>query len=346
MQHTPEQINLLRLLLSKEEINVVLGFELLKQREDQSDFVRALGLMASVECYEYAHRQAKTWLSGLLKEAWEPIAQELAIVELIYNQREGMHLSMAQALAAYQPHAAIYEQYMSLNVDYLEWYFYVSQELEAQGYKEEERYFLEQLLEHHPTAFYHERYAYALPKTPDTLQKRLYHLEQADVLASDMDNSHAFTLAELHYFEAHEVQQAMHWVEEGLKRDPGHPVGLNLKAVILHDQGQTAAAEQVYQKALQEDYYDPDALNDYANFLLSRCGDAPRALQVIQRAIEEEPEDDFYRLTLIEVYWYGLGDKDRALTLIKQLEQDGYGADELVQYKVDIAVGNRELPEF
>jgi tetratricopeptide (TPR) repeat protein len=86
----------------------------------------------------------------------------------------------------------------------------------------------------------------------------------------------------------------------GLARYPGLADAHDLMARILGDQGDLAGAFDAWAEALRLDPMRLGALKGIA-FLYYRAGDAPAALEHLQRAIEIDPEDESIRQAMARV---------------------------------------------
>ena len=86
----------------------------------------------------------------------------------------------------------------------------------------------------------------------------------------------------------------------GLARYPGLAEAHDLMARILGDQGDLAGAFDAWAEALRLDPMRIGALKGIA-FLYYRAGDAPAALEHLQRAIEIDPEDESIRQAMARV---------------------------------------------
>src|SRR5690606_30216079 len=74
-------------------------------------------------------------------------------------------------------------------------------------------------------------------------------------------------------------------------------------AFIYNQQGKVAASDNAYERALEHDPYNPTLLNNFAYSLADRGKRLEKALGMVERALETEPENESYLDTRGWIYF-------------------------------------------
>jgi tetratricopeptide (TPR) repeat protein len=128
------------------------------------------------------------------------------------------------------------------------------------------------------------------------LENGVLHMVERSLASPDVTNGHAVDTktAEQWFIEGLElesadVRAARRAYEHAVKLDPRHLASWINWGRLLHEQGATAEADKVYQRALAECGPDP-LLMFNRGVLLEDLGNAGAALEAYQAAIEEDPD--------------------------------------------------------
>lgn len=115
---------------------------------------------------------------------------------------------------------------------------------------------------------------------------------------------------------------ALVYLNRALRIDPKNIQALGMMGLIYDGKGEYTKSDSIYSIAVNIDSSDIMILNNFAYSLAERGKDLDLALEMVQKAIDEEPDNSSYLDTIGWVY-YKLGDYPKAKEYIyKAIEQD------------------------
>lgn len=127
-----------------------------------------------------------------------------------------------------------------------------------------------------------------------------------EALAVEPGNRNILSYLVLILRDAKNFEEAEELMRLTIEEDPKNDRLLFNYAILLSDMGRDADSQRVIEEVLVLNPKHSDALNFLAYGLADRNQQLPRALELIQRALEERPDDGYYLDTLGWIY-YKLG---------------------------------------
>jgi tetratricopeptide (TPR) repeat protein len=103
--------------------------------------------------------------------------------------------------------------------------------------------------------------------------------------------------------DAKKFDEAEKLMRQSLAEDPQNDRLLFNYAILLHDMGKEAEADATMERVLELNEKNTDALNFLAYGLADSNTNLPRALELIQRALQVRPNDGYYLDTLGWIYY-------------------------------------------
>lgn len=146
------------------------------------------------------------------------------------------------------------------------------------------------------------------------------YLQKAVVLNPNDPNVlsvYAFTLNQLK-----REDEALSYINKALRFDPNNSQLLGMAGMIYDNKEMWVECDSSYERALRLDPESALLLNNYAYSLSERGIQLERALEMVQKSIEQDPENSSYLDTIGWVY-YKLGEYDKAASyILKAIEID------------------------
>ncbi|MEP7219520.1 MAG: tetratricopeptide repeat protein, partial [Bacteroidota bacterium] len=145
------------------------------------------------------------------------------------------------------------------------------------------------------------------------------------------------------YFTAGRYDSSEKYLRKSLAVDDDNSVAWSRLALIYKRQGKPGASDAAYEKALEFDPDDPSILNNYAYSLAERKLHLDKALEMIKRALDDEPENESYLDTIGWIY-FRLGDYQHALQYIRHSVEIGGAVAEVLEHLGDTesALGDKD----
>lgn len=177
----------------------------------------------------------------------------------------------------------------------------------------------EKLLEEGLVEQAHQQFQRALDQNPDLVQARLG-------LAACYYAYGAFT-------------EAANAAAEVVRRDPHHPMGLALSALIAWQRGELARAQDFITRAVKEDATDP-RIQNYAGIVFHANGDYERARECFQRAVDLDPGygEAYFNLAVLLADQFN--DLDGARRAYQQARTAGAEPDPWLESKLNAAASS------
>lgn len=114
-------------------------------------------------------------------------------------------------------------------------------------------------------------------------------------------------------------------------------------AFIYNQQGKVAAGDNAYERALEHDPYNPTLLNNFAYSLADRGKRLEKALGMVERALEAEPENESYLDTRGWIYFRMERYEDAARDIQQAVDVGGASSEVLLHLgEVRQALGDRD----
>lgn len=118
------------------------------------------------------------------------------------------------------------------------------------------------------------------------------------------------------------VDEALTYLERALRIDPNNTQALGMMGMIYDGKNMFNKSDSIYSKAVSLDSNDIVILNNFAYSLAERGVELERALKMVQKAVDKEPENSSYLDTIGWVYLQ-MGNYELAKDYIhKAIEQD------------------------
>ncbi len=131
------------------------------------------------------------------------------------------------------------------------------------------------------------------------------------------------------------VDDALTYLERALRIDPKNTQALGMLGMIYDGKDMFNKSDSIYNKAVLIDSTDIVILNNFAYSLAERGVELERALKMVQKSVDAEPENSSYLDTIGWVY-FQMGDYDKAKDYIyKAIEQDESNAT-LIDHLADV----------
>ncbi|MBZ0179990.1 MAG: tetratricopeptide repeat protein [Melioribacteraceae bacterium] len=166
------------------------------------------------------------------------------------------------------------------------------------------------------------------------------YLQKAVILNPNDPNVlsvYAFTLNQLK-----REDEALSYIKKALRFDPDNSQLLGMAGMIYDNKEMWAECDSSYERALRLDPESALILNNYAYSLSERGIQLERALNMVQKSIEQDPENSSYLDTIGWVY-YKLGEYNKAESyILKAIEIDGNNAT-LLDHLGDIYLKQNKL---
>lgn len=166
------------------------------------------------------------------------------------------------------------------------------------------------------------------------------YLQKAVILNPNDPNVlsvYAFTLNQLK-----REDEALSYIKKALRFDPDNSQLLGMAGMIYDNKEMWAECDSSYERALRLDPESALILNNYAYSLSERGIQLERALNMVQKSIEQDPENSSYLDTIGWVY-YKLGEYNKAESyILKAIEIDENNAT-LLDHLGDIYLKQNKL---
>jgi len=120
--------------------------------------------------------------------------------------------------------------------------------------------------------------------------------------------------------------EALIYIERALRIDPENTQAMGMMGLIYDGKEMYGKCDSIYSIAISVDSTDIVILNNYAYSLAERGKELDKALRMVRKAVDEDPENSSYLDTIGWVY-YQLGDYENAKVYIeKAIEHDANNA--------------------
>ena len=321
MSWTTEEIeNLKRMLLSVDERNVFLAFELMKNKEefDIEPFFELLILIKLARYnYDYEIEQSTTFFLDKAKHLDK--YQEVDILEKLFHAawKHKDKKVFFKFLYQYEAASAIYEEYMMLNPDYADIYEDLIYTLKKFKANDLVLKYMKKSIEIQPSrASLHFNYAFALSDEPNgNVDEVIYHYEECNRLGLK-DKAVKHNLACQYNQKKRNHGRAITLLEENLMLYPHFVESMLELSNAYSRSGFLDKAEEWLLRSLEIDSNFHSGYNNLAFFYWNKRQKYKEALDTINKAIEIEGNKGLYWHTLAEVEWYGFKNKEKALAAL------------------------------
>ena len=143
-------------------------------------------------------------------------------------------------------------------------------------------------------------------------------------------SAYAFTLNRLD-----KQDEALRYLKKAAKVDPNDLQVLTIMGSIYDAQKDWSKVDEIYERALSIDQTNPLVLNNYAYSLASRGKKLDDALDMVNDALEMDPENPSYLDTKGWIY-YQMGDYEEAKEFVEQANELDEGNAEIMEHLGDI----------
>lgn len=150
-----------------------------------------------------------------------------------------------------------------------------------------------------------------------------YLKKSVELSPNDLNSTLAYSFS---LNQSEQNDEALVYLERALRIDSKNTQALGMMGLIYDGKEEFNKSDSIYAIAIEADSSDILILNNYAYSLAERGIELEKALKMVQKAVDEDPENSSYLDTIGWVY-YKLGDYENAVEFInKAIETDGNNA--------------------
>lgn len=315
------------LLLSADESNQLIGFELLKQADSVEQFAPLLTFLSLAEEDSPAIIETAKQILGTMTPETQNYWDKICKILDRKSQKTGN-------IKDFEKYEAIFDHYVKTAPRFSSTYQRLSRKLMnlyKNGIKGLE--YMRKAADFNPEDYdANYDYAYYLDDSP----------ENADIIIKcymrclKADDSYYGTYHNLGkaYASKGDFQSAIKIFREALAKFPDRTDGMIELSLALKEKGNISEARQLLELALEINANDHLALNNLAFLLWDSCQEYDLALKHIKKAVKLHPKHGLYWHTLAEVYWYGFKDKQKALDALhkgRKHDKSYEGGEEMIK---------------
>lgn len=315
-----EKEKLIGLLLSTDEASVLLGLELLKQKQDVDFlgmvlyFLKVVGSFEEMSIYNDIDLILDQYTdAGVVKLAQD----SLKVVEDVWSLDKKEFL---EALDEYEKIAEGYESYIAIAPFYGNYYIDIGKNLisfrkKLMGYEYIKK--ATDLMPNNADAHFDAAYHY---KEAKRYKKQIiYHYERALALGQkSITVYHNLGRAYAHL--ANQPEKARKILEEGLQLHPNY-AGTWTELAYIEEDFDYLKAKVYLEKALQLEPSSALANNNMAFLLWDKMQVFEEAKEYALKAVKEAPYEGLYWHTLAEIEWYGFQNKKAAVSALEKAKE-------------------------
>jgi len=150
-----------------------------------------------------------------------------------------------------------------------------------------------------------------------------YLKNSVDLSPNDLNSTLAYSFS---LNQADKDDEALIYLNRALRIDPKNTQALGMMGLIYDGMEMYNKSDSIYSMAVAIDSTDILILNNYAYSLAERGMELNKALKMVKKAVDEDPENSSYLDTIGWVY-YQMGEYENAISYIdKAIEKDGNNA--------------------
>ena len=172
----------------------------------------------------------------------------------------------------------------------------------------------------------------SLAQSSDHIGALPYLKKSVELNPNDLNSTLAYSFS---LNQSNNDDEALVYLERALRIDPKNTQALGMLGMIYDGKDMFNKSDSLYNKAVLLDSTDIVILNNFAYSLAERGVELERALKMVQKAVDEEPENSSYLDTIGWVY-FQMGDYENAKGYIYKAIQQDEGNATLIDHLADV----------
>lgn len=326
-----EKENLLKLLLSVDESNRNLAFEILNTIYNIDEFAPVLYLIYNVDYEIIAHENILRLFGKISAEKNKEWTEKSELIKSIYRFSK---IELKDLLENYEKEAMqIFETYLAMAPQHAHVYNTIGNRFIRMGMKTKGLSFLKKAAEFNPQSYTNNfDYAFNTSESKKNAAIVIKHYKKCIEL-EDRGIAPYHNMGRLYAHQMGDYFKAIEILKEGLLKYPKSTDTMIELASSLGHSGNIKDERSYLEQAIENDSYCHLAHNNFAFLLWSKFKEYDKAKTHILNALNIKPKDGLYWHTLAEVEWYGFKNREKALEALykgKSVQKSYKGGDQMI----------------